>query len=84
MTSHEMPKNESKYLACANFKTLSPKETREIVEKIGKIQKKPYIFLTRYCHGNDLKKVNNNTNMIARMLLILLENFVNISHRGKN
>ena len=28
-------------------------------------------------------KVNNNRNVIARVLLILLENFVDISHRGK-
>ena len=40
---------------------------KKLSEKIGKIQKKP-IFLTCYC--NDLQTVNNNTNMMARMLLI--------------
>ena len=34
-------------------------------EKRGKIQKSP-IFLTRYCHGNDLQKINNNTDIRLR------------------
>ena len=34
-------------------------------------------------HGNDLHKVNN-TKVIARKLLILLENFMHINHSGKN
>ena len=59
----------------------SPNETREIAEKRENTNKALY-FLTRYGHGNDLQKVTNNTNMIARMSLILLENFVNINHRG--
>ena len=59
----------------------SPNETQEIAEKRENTNKALY-FLTRYCHGNDLQKVTNNTNMIARMSLILLENFVNINHRG--
>ena len=50
------------------LKTFSPKETREIVEKKGTIQKSLFpIFLTRYCHGNNLQKVNNNTNMITNL-----------------
>ena len=55
------------------------------LEKLQKkIEKKTQYCLTRYCHGNDLQKVNNNTNVIARMLLLWLENFVNISYREKN
>ena len=50
-------------------------------KKTGKKQKKLLLW-TRCYHGNDLQKVNN-TNMIARILLVLLENVVNISHSGK-
>ena len=46
---------------CENFKTFSPKETREIAEKRGKIPKNALYFLTRYCHGSDLQAINNNT-----------------------
>ena len=41
--------------------------------------KKPYIFNS--FHGNDVQKVNNNTNAIAGILLILLGNFINIGYR---
>ena len=54
----------------------------ENCRKRRKMKKRP-VFWTRCCHGNDFQNANNNTNVIARMLLILLENFVNISHRGK-
>ena len=64
----------------ANFKTFSPRETGKIA---GKTQKKSPIFWTHGCHGNNLQQVNNNTNVIAKMLSILLENFVNISHGEK-
>ena len=75
-------KESSRYLHLRKFKKISSKENREIARKRGKI-KNCLNLLTRYCHGNDLQKVNNNTNMIARMLLILLENVVNISHSEK-
>ena len=45
-----------------------------------KNSKKPYIFNSLF-HGNDVQKVNNNTNVIAGILLTLLGNFMNISYR---
>ena len=57
------------------LKTFSPKgNSRHCRKKRENTKKSPIFFLTRCCHGNDLQKVNNNTNMIVRMLLILLEN----------
>ena len=69
--------------AISKFEEILLKETLEIAEKRRKIQKNP-IFLTRCSHGHDLQKVNDNTSVIARMLLIVLENFMNIGYRGKN
>ena len=64
------------------LKMFTEGNSRNCKKKEEKYKKTP-IFLTHCCHGNDLHKVNNNTNVIARMLLILLENFMNISHRGE-
>ena len=62
------------------FEEISPKETWEIAaEKKKNTSKRP-----RCCHVklSTIKvKVNNNTNVIARMSPILLENFMNKSHR---
>ena len=74
-------KGSSWYLHLCKFKKkFTERKLEKLREKEGKYKKSLIYFLTRYCHGNDLQKVNNN----ARMLLILLENFVNISHRRKN
>ena len=68
--------NKSNSYKSAKFEDISTKKTQEIAEKIF------ILCLTRCCHGNDFKKINNNTKVIARMLLSLMENFMNISHRG--
>ena len=60
----------------------SPVQNSRNCTKKKKNNEKAKYFELVVAYGNDLQKVNN-TNMIARMLLILLENFVNISHRGK-
>ena len=55
-----------------------------IPTRLMKKYKKSPKFLNSLCRANDVQKVNNNTKVIAKMLLILLENFVNIkSQRGK-
>ena len=76
-------KGSSRHLhLCKYLKMFTEGNSRNCKKKEEKYKKTP-IFLTHCCHGNDLHKVNNNTNVIARMLLILLENFMNISHRGE-
>ena len=58
---------------------------RRKLEKLQKIQKQPYISqLVIHMATIIIHNVNKNTNMIVKMLLILLENLVNISHRDKN
>ena len=39
-------------------------------------------YLLNLFFFNDLQKINSNTKVIARMLLILLGNIINISHGG--
>ena len=70
----------------AKFEEISPKETREIAEKQEKHgEKNPSLIylLNLLLPWQRSQKINNNTKVIARMLLILLENFMNISHREK-
>ena len=57
--------------------------------KLKKLQKKkeniekPYL-LTRCCHDNDFQKVNNNTEVIPKMLLIMLGEFQAHQSQGKS
>ena len=76
-------KGSSRYLhLCKFWKNFTEGNSRNC-RKNRKNTKTALYLLTRYCHGDHLQKVNNNTNMIARMLLILQENFMNISHMEK-
>ena len=56
-------------------------QRKKLRKKKEKFQKNHYIFNLLVLNGNNLQKANYNTNVIARVLLILLENFVNISHK---
>ena len=63
------------------IKRLKEFQPKKKIEKKKKFQKNPYIFNLLVLNGNNLQKANYNTNVIATVLLILLENFVNISHK---